>query len=369
MSVEKERRAGSPRVPFQTLVEIGAGEGSSAAFEAESVDVTTAGLHLRTAYLPEIGESLLCRLDAGGREVVVQGEVVWRNDDNYGGDFGVRFVDVEPDSMQALRELTGDVTLDEAPNATAKPEANTPSVARGTRVRLHIEGLGSPMKARVRDGSRSELMVGSNLEFLKVGRSVDLENVDAADSRPARIERVAIEVEPSTNVPQLVVALRYLDVADAPADEEQELSRVKYDTDGCDKPEDDSTDAARASACGELDDMGDGDEPLDDENGSPEEGEGKGAAVWRKVKETGPKFAVLGLAAKRLGLRAKDAVGDAVARAKKRANEPGGGRAGAAPGRPTAGGRTAEARSDLRSDCAAAHCGGRCVCEERVVCG
>ena len=76
MSFDKERRtAGGRRIPIKTLVEIGAGEGGSAAFEAESIDVTTSGMHLRTAYLPEIGEPLACRFEAGGKEVVVQGAV------------------------------------------------------------------------------------------------------------------------------------------------------------------------------------------------------------------------------------------------------------------------------------------------------
>ncbi|HQK20694.1 MAG TPA: hypothetical protein PLJ27_24750, partial [Polyangiaceae bacterium] len=73
MSQEIERRAGGPRVPLHTLVEIGAGEGGSAAFEAESVNVTTAGMHLKTAYLPEVGEPLTCRFEGAGTEVVVQG--------------------------------------------------------------------------------------------------------------------------------------------------------------------------------------------------------------------------------------------------------------------------------------------------------
>ena len=72
MSVEIERRAGGPRVPLQTLVEIGAGEGGSAAFEAEAVDVTTFGMRLKTAYLPEIGDPLICRFEGGGTEVVAQ---------------------------------------------------------------------------------------------------------------------------------------------------------------------------------------------------------------------------------------------------------------------------------------------------------
>jgi hypothetical protein len=46
---------------------------------------------------------------------------------------------------------------------------------------------------------------------------------------------------------------------------------------------------------------------------------GAGAAVWTKVKKVGPKFAVLGAVAHRWGVKAKDAVGDAVVVVKKKA--------------------------------------------------
>jgi hypothetical protein len=313
MSVETERRAGTSRVPVRTLVEIGAGEGGSAAFEAESVDVTTAGMHLKTAYLPEIGEPLVCRFEAGGDEVVVQGEVAWRNEESYGGDFGVRFLQIDEQSLAALRGVLGEQSLDQADSAQVEPDPSRPQVVRGTRVRMHIEGLGSPMKARVRDGTSAEVCVGSNLEFLRVGRSVDLENVDGGVQRPARIERVTVDIEPTSKVPQLVVALRYLDVAED--DLPNEPAPIAFDEN------EESLDASpRTRLDGETYDESYDDDDLDDEHGA-EQGPGRAAAVWNRVKEVGPKFAVLGGFAKRFGVRAKDVVGDAVLRAKKTAVE------------------------------------------------
>ncbi|MFW5739565.1 MAG: hypothetical protein ACOC1F_04295, partial [Myxococcota bacterium] len=199
-----------------------------------------------------------------------------------------------------------------------------PKAVRGTRVRLHIDGLGSPMKARVRDGTGGEVLVGSNLEFLRVGRHVEFENVDDQENRPARIERVSVEVEPSTHVPQLVVALRYLDVADeAPAtmttayaeDESDEPSEV----DDGDEPE------VEESVRAEGDPGEDGDEAYDDEayedEEEDEEGESRAAVVWSKVKQVGPKVAVVGSFARRWGGKAKDVMGDAVVSAKKKAVE------------------------------------------------
>ncbi len=297
MSVEKERRAGGPRVPLHTLVEIGAGEGGSAAFEAEAVDVTTAGMHLKTAYLPEVGEPLVCRFEGGGTEVVVQGEVAWRTEDSYGGDFGVRFLEMDQESLDALRAIAGEEIEGEGESEGDEQAAPAnPAVGRGTRVRLHIEGLGSPMKARVREGTHHEVLVGSNLEFLRVGRTLDLENVDAESNRPARIERISVEVEPTSRVPQLIVALRYLDVSE----EEPAAMETQYADDEADEQDD----GAYAN--------GDGEDEVDSKPGA-------GAAVWSKVKKVGPKFAVLGAVAHRWGVKAKDAVGDAVVVVKKKA--------------------------------------------------
>lgn len=318
MSVQNERRAGGPRVPLHTLVEIGAGEGGSAAFEAESVNVTTAGMHLKTAYLPEIGEPLICRFEGSGTEIIVHGEVAWKNEDSYGGDFGVRFLEMDRDSLDALQDIVGD-PIAEQEAIDEEPEADPAQIVRGTRVRLHIEGLGSPMKARVRDGTRGEVMVGSNLEFLRVGRSVELENVDADANRPARIERVSVEVEPTSHVPQLIVALRYLDVAEEP----QAPLKTTYADDESDDPtavedEDDLQEEAYADGAGEDEAYEEQDDEEYDED-EEEGGEGRAAVVWSKVKQVGPKFAVVGDFARRWGGKAKDAMGDAVTVAKKKA--------------------------------------------------
>src|SRR5207247_44972 len=97
------------------------------------------------------------------------------------------------------------------------------AVAKGARVRLHIEGLGSPMKARVREAAAREVEVGSNLEFLRVGRSLELEDVDHQGARrEAFVDRVKVDVDPSTNVPQLVVSLRFQKEAKPVAEQEQQ---------------------------------------------------------------------------------------------------------------------------------------------------
>jgi len=202
MTPSQDRRAqGTNRVPLETLVEICGNEPGIPAFEAEALDVSAKGMHLRTAYLPDEGAPLVCRFEDQGREIVVEGVVAWRKESSKGGDFGVAFTALDSRSVDALRSLVK-TTDAEAPDGGS-------DAPNGARVRLHIEGLGSPMKARIRAGSTQKIQVGSSLEFLKVGRKLEIEDMDGGGRRAALIDGVEVVVDPRTSVPQLVVALRY----------------------------------------------------------------------------------------------------------------------------------------------------------------
>ncbi|HEY6561996.1 MAG TPA: PilZ domain-containing protein [Polyangiaceae bacterium] len=209
MTETEERRAqGAKRVHLSTLVEICGNEPGIPAFEAEALDVSGRGMHMRTAYLPELGAPLVCRFEDGGREILVEGVVAWRREGGRGGEFGLQFTALDSGSVDALTELCG------AAQAAAESAQCAPGDAgndAGARVRLHIEGLGSPMKARVRNGGERQIQVGSNLEFLKVGRRLEIEDVEGGDKRNARIEGVSVAIDPQTRIPQLVVVLRYDD--------------------------------------------------------------------------------------------------------------------------------------------------------------
>ncbi|HLM75090.1 MAG TPA: PilZ domain-containing protein, partial [Polyangiaceae bacterium] len=202
-----ERRSGAPqRVHFEALIAM-ADENGGSGFEAESVDVSTAGMRLRTAYLPPIGEKLVCRFDGAGSEISATGEVIWRNELARGGEFGLRFTDLDRETESTLRSMCVSMAPDTS-EGSEKGDKDKNS-AKGTRVRLHIEGLGSPMKARVRESDTGEVLVGSNLEFLRVGRSLELEDVDQGVRREAHIDHVKVDIDPETHIPQLVVSLRY----------------------------------------------------------------------------------------------------------------------------------------------------------------
>ncbi len=199
---EERRYGAAPRVYFETLVEVGARQGG---FEAESVDVSADGIRLRTAFLPNPGDKLTCRFDGVGGEVIATGEVMWCRDEGRGGEFGLRFISLDQAGAQVLESLC-------RPETAVGPEpARADELARliGSRVRLHIQGLGTPMRARVRDLADGEVLVGSNLEFLRVGRDIELEDVEQGGRRVALIEHVGVEIDPETSVPQLVVSLRY----------------------------------------------------------------------------------------------------------------------------------------------------------------
>jgi hypothetical protein len=223
MTLEEDRRdQRGTRVPFEALVVVASQKGSGGAYECEAVDVSERGMHLRTAYLPEIGQSLSFRFDGGGSEVVTEGVVQWRDEQAKGGEFGVKFTRLDGDALAQIRDICGisgeggvEIDASGAPAGDGAPRES--GAQKGSRVRLHIDGLGSPMRARVRDAQSGEVMVGSNLEFLRVGKSLEFEDVERGRKRAAVVDKVSVEVDPGSNVPQLVVTLRYDDsIANGP---------------------------------------------------------------------------------------------------------------------------------------------------------
>ncbi|MDB5212358.1 MAG: hypothetical protein JWO86_285, partial [Myxococcaceae bacterium] len=194
------------------MVEVGGTLGPS--FEAQAVNLSEEGMHLRTAYLPEVGQPVTCRFDAGqGMVVVAAGEVLWKDDMGDGGEFGIRFTNLDAASTVSLQRIVGMV---EDGVAIHPPQ--------GRKVRLHIDGLASPMRARVKGSQGTSVTAFSELGFLQVGKQLDLEDAATGSKRPALIDHVEVEVEQGTRIPQLVVTLRY-DDEEAHADECAEMDR------------------------------------------------------------------------------------------------------------------------------------------------
>src|ERR1043165_142086 len=150
MSERQDRRApGVNRVTVARVVDICGRDAKVPAFEAESVELSGRGMHVRTPYLPPLGAPLVCRLEDNGREIVVEGSVAWQRDGDGGGEFGVQFTALDSGSVGALKSLGG---LSEAePGGDAKqapltPEPSVEPALAGMAVKLHIDGLGAPMK-------------------------------------------------------------------------------------------------------------------------------------------------------------------------------------------------------------------------------
>lgn len=203
---EDRRCPGVQRVPIATLVEICGQDGAVPAFEAESRNVSGLGMQVRTSYLPEIGDSLVCRFEHEGSEVLVEGKVAWRAEGQDGGEFGIQFTALDANSVKVLEELGAPDARDPEPEEEELPRFGAEP---GAKVRLHIDGLGAPMKARVQEGNARKVRVGSNLEFLKVGRPLEIEDVQAGMRQGAHVDSVSVTVNPATRVPELVVVLRY----------------------------------------------------------------------------------------------------------------------------------------------------------------
>ncbi len=224
---EDRRSPRARRVELETLVEICGKDPDVPAFEARSIEVSGRGMQVRTRHLPEVGAPLVLRFERDGNEVLVEGEVAWRSGDEHGGQFGVKFTALDSNSVSALKALchagaaradadSGDSDYEaEAEDDSAEHDDQQPYLSeRGAAVKLHIQGLGAPMKARVFEGTPRKLKVGSQLEFLRVGRELELEDVTAGSRRAAEISTVSVAIDPESQIPQLVVSLRYEGVDD-----------------------------------------------------------------------------------------------------------------------------------------------------------
>jgi hypothetical protein len=206
------------RVPLTKLVDICPTEGETGAFQGESSNLSGRGMSLRTSHLPELGQELVCRFEHKGQEILVEGRVAWRAETEEGGEFGLQFTALDADSTDVIREL-GQARVPAAVAPPKEPEieaAPQKELATGHRVRLHVEGLGAPMKAAVHTATERRIRVGSQLEFLKVGRTVELEELGLGTRRSARVDSVNVIINPSTSIPELVVQLKYAGLPDTP---------------------------------------------------------------------------------------------------------------------------------------------------------
>src|SRR5690606_34817380 len=134
---------------------------------------------------------------------------------------GIQFTALDADSAHVLQSLGEPVGSSRDPSPLPPEIEDEPSGAdvfsEGSRVKLHIGGLGAPMKACVHEGTSRKIRVGSSLEFLKMGRDLEIEHVGDGVRRGASVDSVNVVINPATSIPELVVQLRYEGVSPTPA--------------------------------------------------------------------------------------------------------------------------------------------------------
>lgn len=221
---QDNRAPGVRRVALDTLVELCGQETDTPAFEGRSLNVSGRGMLVESDFVPAVKTPLVMRFEHDGREVVVEGLVAWRDMAKAGGRFGVRFTALDSKSVVVLKELCGQEQSEEDSDDDVAPNPSSPLFAEleqsetpepvftttiGAPMKLHIDGLAAPMKARVVDGKPSRLRVGSQLDFLRLGRPVQVEDLSLGLKRDAHVHTVDVQVDAGSGIPQLVVTLRW----------------------------------------------------------------------------------------------------------------------------------------------------------------
>ena len=189
------------RIPLDVLVEL-LHDDYAEPFEADGVNVGLGGLSMRAPYLPDIGARMTCRFEVpGGTERIEAGaEVVWSQDTGkHTGEFGLRFVEIDEAAHRAIRKLVGGGSY--RPPAPSHPDTIDEHPAPPT-VSLSLDGVASPIVARVIHSGADGIAVEQELPFLRLRTGVT-----APDGRRGRIEAVELLVDGDT--PKLLLDITY----------------------------------------------------------------------------------------------------------------------------------------------------------------
>jgi hypothetical protein len=185
-------------------------EGYHEPFDAECVDLSPGGLSLRASCLPGVGETLTCHFAApdADQQIEVRGEVVWAHLEGHrGGEFGVRFLDVDAITVALISEMIG-----EQESRTRRDSAAAQTNQTAT-AQLAVDGSTDTFTARLLRRSSGLVTFEQDLSFLKLGRGVSAYQGD--DVQRGQIASVAVRYDGAT--PKLMVTLRY-EPSEAPDD-------------------------------------------------------------------------------------------------------------------------------------------------------
>lgn len=219
MGTAAERRSNDAiRVPLEALIELSHDDFGDH-FEADCVNLSARGVSMRAAYLPEPGTHLSCRFQhpPTGEKIHARGEVVWAQDSGQRmGEFGVRFVGLDNNSERMIHDIVSDVLA---------RETDPVGEAIYTSARLSLDGVASPIVARVMHAAKDLVTVTQELSFLKLGRGVSMRVGDETETRRGKID--GIDLSFSGDVPSLVLQVVYDEM---PTADEVASARVEETT-------------------------------------------------------------------------------------------------------------------------------------------
>jgi hypothetical protein len=189
----------SERAPVRIAAELGHQDFRDA-FEADVLNLSTGGISMRAACLPDMHSRLLCRFSClpSGAAVTAQGEVVWAHlDGEHSGEFGLAFVDLDPKTEWLIEEMIAE----HAARSEGDCGAQGPLVAT-----LELEGSPEPIAARLASEAGASAVFEQQLDLLSLGRAV-LAHAGGSEGRAGSI--AAVELRMVGNVPMLAVTVAF----------------------------------------------------------------------------------------------------------------------------------------------------------------
>lgn len=193
--VEQRRQ---PRIPFSCSARL-LTEGEGTALPAQVQNISPTGLFLTTDVAPKPGARVRCRFRLGRSPRELKGRVAWvqrlrgERAGLQGSGAGIEFVGLGDDDRQLLEEL--------AQNADPHNQAPLEPLT------VWFEGLSAPVKTQGRIGPE-EIVVTTQLPFLRVGSDVKVGLAGNGQFRYARIEGLALDFLRPQEPPRIVVRLR-----------------------------------------------------------------------------------------------------------------------------------------------------------------
>lgn len=186
------REASTRRVCMRVAVELGLDDYEER-FEADAVNLGMGGLSIRSSCLPDVGARLRCRFDTtpGGTQIVTDAEVVWaRLDTERGGEFGLRFIEMDDCSRGLIEEMLAERA------AYSVAGVDAPSDADAT---LELGAAGTAIHTRVARRGRRSARFEQRLDLLSLGRSL-LAREHGHRSRQGSISGISLHLDEGTPV-------------------------------------------------------------------------------------------------------------------------------------------------------------------------